>query len=316
MADDHSHHHNHSHLHDYHPASLKRTNAKPLVLALVLTATYLIAEVVGGVLSNPLALLDDAGHIATDVAALGLALFAVWLARRPASENRSFGFYRAEVLAALLNAAILLVVSVYIFWEAFARFHEPPEISTMPMLLVATGGLVINIVSAWVLSRGGAHNHSLNTRGAYLHVLGDMLGSIAAIAAAVIIMFTWWNIADPILSAGIGVLVLWSAWRLLRESVDVLLESTPRGIHPSEIKEALGSIDGVTGVHDLHIWTVSSGIHALSGHVDVVQSRPWQEILLELNEVLRRKFGITHVTLQPESASEHCDVEDGCAFES
>ena len=198
--------------------------------------------------------------MATAVAALALALFAIWLARRPATAERSFGYLRAEILAALINGASLVVISIYIFWEAFQRIGEPPEVDSGPMLAVAVAGLGANVAAAWVRSRGGGHSHDLNTRGALLHVVGDMLGSVGAILAALIMLATGWYLADPLLSAGIGLLILWSSWKLLRESVDVLLEATPARIDADQVRGAMATTDGVADVHDLHIWTVTSGL--------------------------------------------------------
>jgi cobalt-zinc-cadmium efflux system protein len=287
-----------------------------LTIALAITATFLLAEVVGGLLTNSLALLADAGHMATDVAALGLALFAIRLARRPATPEHSFGYLRAEILAALINGASLVAISLYIFWEAFQRLGTPPEVDSGPMLLVAVAGLAANAASAWVLSRGGGHEHDLNTRGALLHVIGDLLGSIGAIVAAVIMLATGWYLADPILSAGIGLLILWNSWTLLRESVDVLLEATPSSIDASEVRAAMTAVDGVDGVHDLHIWTVTSGLIALSSHVEVTGSRDWHAILLDLATLLNERFGIGHVTLQPEQINALPDAFRGCTFDT
>lgn len=278
----------------------ERASRRPLAIALAITAVFLVAEIIGGLITGSLALLADAGHMATDVAALALALFATWLAQRPATPERSFGFNRAEVLAALVNAATLIAISLYIFWEAFERVSEPPEIDSGPMLAVAIAGLGANAASAWVLTRGGGHQHDLNTRGALLHVIGDMLGSVGAIAAALIMLATGWYLADPILSAGIGVLILWSSWQLMRESVDVLMESTPAEVSPRAVRDAMTDVDGVVGVHDLHIWTVTSSLIAMSAHVEVTGERGWPDVLVELARLLRDRFGIHHVTLQPE----------------
>jgi len=283
-----------------HTESPGRASRRPLAIALAITSIFLVAEVIGGIVTGSLALLADAGHMATDVAALALALFASWLARRPATPERSFGFNRAEVLAALLNSATLIAISIYIFREAFLRLREPPEVDSGPMLAIAVAGLGANAASAWVLMRGGGHQHDLNTRGAFLHVMGDMLGSVGAIVAALIMLATGWYLADPILSAGIGVLILWSSWRLMRESVDVLMESTPAHIDPREVRTAMTDVTGVASVHDLHIWTVTSGLVAMSAHVDVTGERDWPDVLVELAAVLRERFGIHHVTLQPE----------------
>lgn len=294
----------------------ERVNRRPLAIALGITAVFLVAEVVGGLLTNSLALLADAGHMATDVAALGLSLFAVWLARRPATPDRSFGFYRAEVLAALANSATLVAISFYIFWEAFHRLDAPPEVKSGPMLAVAIAGLIANVASAWVLMRGGGHEDNLNTRGAFLHVIGDMLGSVGAIVAALVMLATGWYLADPILSAGIGVLILWNSWKLLRESVEVLLESTPADIDAGDVRQAMIEIEGVSGVHDLHVWTVTSGLVALSSHVEVAGRRPWHDTLVDLCDTLREQFGIAHVTLQPEEPHPASGDFRGCSLDS
>ena len=294
----------------------ERVNRRPLAIALVITSLFLIAEVIGGLLTNSLALLADAGHMATDVAALGLALFAIWLASRPATPERSFGFYRAEILAALVNAGSLVAISIYIFWEAFQRIGEPPEVDSGLMLGVAIAGLLANAASAWVLMRGGGHEENLNTRGAFLHVVGDMLGSVGAIAAALIMLTTGWYLADPILSAGIGLLILWSSWKLLRESVNVLLEATPATIDPPRVRAAMGEIDGVAGVHDFHVWTVTSGLIAMSSHVEVTGQRPWHDVLVETTNLLRDRYAIAHVTLQPEDPHEQDDPFRGCSLDS
>jgi cobalt-zinc-cadmium efflux system protein len=310
------------HDHDSHrPAADGRSandhdRTRRLAIALAITTAFLLVEVIGGLLTNSLALLADAGHMATDVAALALALFAIWLARRPATAERSFGYLRAEILAALVNGASLVAISIYIFWEAFQRIDEPPEVDSGPMLAVAIAGLCANVVSAWVLSRGGGLRHDLNTRGAFLHVVGDLLGSAAAIVAAIIMLTTGWYLADPLLSAGIGLLILWSSWKLLRESADVLLEATPAGIDADEVRTAMIAVDGVEGVHDLHIWTVTSGLIALSSHVDVTGARDWHAVLLDLSALLRERFGIAHVTLQPEQAGFLPETFRGCTFDT
>ncbi|MGH2562017.1 MAG: cation diffusion facilitator family transporter [Thermomicrobiales bacterium] len=295
---------------------MERTDPRPLAVALGITGVFLIVEVIGGLLTGSLALLADAGHMATDAAALALALFAIWLARRPATPARSFGFLRVEILAALVNAGSLIAISIYVFWEAFQRLDEPPEIDSGPMLVVAVAGLAANAASAWVLSRGGGRQHSLNTRGAFLHVIGDMLGSVGAIAAAVIMLATGWRLADPILSAGIGLLILWGSWRLLRESVEVLLEATPAHLDAAEIRAAMTGVDGVIDVHDLHVWTVTSGLIALSGHIEVTGQRDWSGVLLDLANLLRDRFAIAHVTLQPEAAGHLPDSFRGCSLDS
>jgi cobalt-zinc-cadmium efflux system protein len=306
-------HAHHDHTHDHRS---ERVSSRPLVIALLITAGFMIVEFIGGLLTNSLALLADAGHMLTDVAALGLSLLAIWLARRPATPERSYGFLRAEVLAALINASTLVVLSIFIFIEAFDRFGEPPEVDSTPMLVVAFLGLGANAASAWVLSRGGGHQHNLNTRGAFLHVIGDMLGSVGAIVAALVMLGTGWYLADPILSAVIGLLILRSAWRLLRESVDVLLEATPEGIDSGEVRQALSDVDGVCGVHDLHIWTVTSGLDSMSAHVQVDDTRRWNDVCVDLTNAMRDRFGIAHVTLQPESCrGQHVTIH-GCSIDT
>ena len=244
------------------PDQPRRVDRRPLAIAMAITTTFFIVELAGAYVSNSLALLGRS-TLLTDVAALGLALFAMWLATRATRPERTFGYLRAEILAALVNAVILIVLAVYIFWEAWQRFQEPPEVKSGPLLIVAVAGMVANIASAWVLSRGGGHRDNLNTRGAFLHVLGDLLGSVATITAALIIMFTGWSpLTDPV-GAHRRPRRLWRG-SLLRESVDVLLEAAPRGVVIGDVRRAMDAVPGVEGVHDLHIWTVTSGLTALS----------------------------------------------------
>jgi len=309
----------HDHAIDEHAAidrPRERVHRRPLVIALAISAIFLVVEVVGGLVTNSLALLADAGHMATDVAALALALFAAWLAGRPATPQHSFGLYRTEVLAAVVNGAGLIVIALLIFWEAARRFTAPPTVDSGPMLVVAVAGLVANAASAWVLSRGGGHEHNLNIRGAFLHVVGDLLGSVGAIVAALIMLATGWYLADPILSAGIGLLILWSSARLLRDSLDVLLEATPRHIDAEEVRAAMMGVDGVMNVHDLHIWTVTSGFVSLSAHVEVDEQQDWHAILLDLSALLRERFGIAHVTLQPEAPQHLPAAFRGCSLDT
>jgi cobalt-zinc-cadmium efflux system protein len=295
-----------------------RVDRRPLAIALAITTTFFVVELIGASISNSLALLADAAHMLTDVAALGMALFAIWLASRPSSPERTFGYLRAEILAAVVNAVSLIVLAIYIFWEAWQRFQEPPEVKSGPLLVVAVAGMLANIASAWVLSRGSGHRDNLNTRGAFLHVLGDLLGSVATIAAALIIAFTGWYAADPILSVLIGGLVVFGAWTLLRESVDVLLEAAPRGVVIADVRRAMDAVPGVAGVHDLHVWTVTSGLTALSAHVETENLAGWESCMTTLATMLRERFGIAHATLQPEpprtvSAS---DSWDRCSIDA
>ncbi len=307
------------HDHDHEAAASDRPpriDRRPLVIAMAITATFLVVEVVGAYLSNSLALLADAAHMLTDVAAIGLALFAMWLVSRPTSPERTFGHLRAEILAALVNAVTLIVMAVYIFWEAWQRLQDPPEVQSGTLLVVAVAGLLANIVAAWVLSRGGGHKHNLNTRGAFLHVLGDLLGSVATIVAALVIAFTGWYAADPILSVVIGGLVVFGAWSLLRESVDVLLEAAPRGIVVADVRRAMDAVPGVEGVHDLHVWTVTSGLTALSAHVETTDISNWEHCMTSLARMLREQFGIAHVTLQPEAPHPAGERWDRCSIDA
>lgn len=272
-------------------------------LALVLTALFFVAELVGGWLANSLALLADAGHMFTDVAALGLSLFVAWFSRQPATPEKTYGYLRWEVLAAFINGAALLLVSAGIVWEAVSRLRAPEPVAVGPMLGIAIGGLVVNAVCAWLLHT--LHDHSLNVRGAYLHVLGDLLGSVGTVIAALLIRWTGWLVADPIVSLLVTLLIIRSAWRLVRESVDVLLESTPAHISLGAVRARLEALPGVSSVHDLHVWTVTSGTIAMSAHAIVPDAGHHQRILQETQEAMRA-FGIGHVTVQIER-EELCD---------
>lgn len=270
---------------------------KRLTIALVLTGVFFVAEVVGGIISNSLALLADAGHMFTDVAALGLSLFVAWFSRQPATPEKTYGYLRWEVLAAFINGAALLVVSAGIIWEAVNRLRDPQDIASTTMLVIALGGLAVNIICAWILH--SAHSHSINARGAYLHVLGDLLGSIGTVAAALIIRQTGWLPVDPIASVIVTLLVVRSAWRLVRESIDVLLESTPSHISLGAVRARMEQLEGVESVHDLHVWTVTSGVVAMSAHAIVPDTGQHQRVLEETQRLMG-EFGVGHVTLQIE----------------
>jgi cobalt-zinc-cadmium efflux system protein len=293
------HHHHHGHDHGHAHAHDDGGNARRLVVVLVLTAVYMLAEAIGGWLSHSLALIADAGHMLSDVAALGLSLFAVWISRRPPTPARSYGYQRTEILAALANAATLIAISVWVCIEAYRRLHEPPEVHGRMVMVIAAGGFLINLAGMWVLSGGRASN--LNIRGAWLHVATDALGTIGTVAAGAAVAFLGWMWADPAASVIIAALVCWSAWALLVESLDVLMEGTPSGIDPGKVRDTLVMVDGVQAVHDLHIWSITSGRVSLSAHIDVDGSRPDRDVLPELCAKLSEHFGITHVTLQLES---------------
>ena len=301
----HPHHHAHGHVHGdgsghghlHLDASGDPRQQQRLRLALILTAIFLVAEVVGGILANSLALLADAGHMLADVAALGLSLFVAWFSRQPANPEKTYGYLRWEILAAFLNGATLLLVSGGILWEAVVRLRSPEPIATGLMLAVAVGGLAVNAACAWVLHP--VHQHSLNARGAYLHVLGDLLGSLGTVGAGLVIRFTGWLPADPIASLLVTLLVVRSSWRLVRESVDVLLESTPAHISLGAVRGRLEQITGVSSVHDLHVWTVTSGVLAMSAHAVVPAGDDHQRVLRDAVSAMEG-FGIGHCTFQIE----------------
>ena len=302
-AHGHGHGHGHAHGHGHRgPATLDGGGAsvevqRRLRWALGLTLLFLGVEVAGGIAANSLALLADAGHMFTDAAALGFALFVGWFARRPASPAQTYGALRWEILAALANGVALLGVSVAIVVEAIGRLRAPEPVASGVMLAVAMAGLLSNAACAWLLHP--AHAHSLNARGAYLHVLGDLLGSVGAVAAALIVRATGATIADPVVSMVVTVLVMRSAWTLVRESLDILLEASPAHISLGEVRARLGSIPGVAMVHDLHVWTVTSGVVAMSAHAVVPQVADHQRVLREALAAMRA-VGIGHCTVQLE----------------
>lgn len=258
----------------------------------------MIAEVVGGLLSNSLALLADAGHMLSDVAALGLSLAAIWLAERPPTAKRTFGYYRTEILAALVNGAALLAVSLFIFIEAYRRLWEPPQVVGTLMIGIAVGGLLVNLASLRILHAG--HHENLNVRGAWLHVLSDTLGSVGAIIAGSLIWAFDWHWIDPAASVLIGLLIIYSAWRLVVEAVSVLMESAPRGIDVDRVREAMLDTPGVQSIHDLHVWTITSGLDSLSAHVVADEGQDSADVISRLQKLLDERFGIAHVTVQVE----------------
>ena len=276
--------------------------SRRLFAVLLLTATFMVVEAVGGWLSGSLALLADAGHMLTDVGAIGLSLVTAVIGARPADEHRTYGYRRWEILAALVNGAALFGIAAWIVVEAVHRIGAPSPVRAGLMLGIASAGLVVNLVALSILHAG--HQHNLNTRGAYLHILGDLLGSAAAIAAGVIILLTGWTLADPILSIGVALLILVGAWRLVRESTDVLLESVPRGVSMAEVQSRMLAVPGVSAVHDLHVWTVTSGLVAMSGHAVVPDLAAHPAALGGIRAQLA-ELGIGHVTIQLE-------VDEGC----
>jgi cobalt-zinc-cadmium efflux system protein len=290
------------HGHD-HTADVREGNRRALAAVLALTASFTVVEIIGGILTGSLALLADAGHMLSDNLSLGVALFAAWLARRPATPERSFGYRRAEILAALANGVTLVAISIWVFAEAYARLSEPTEVLGGPMLIVATLGLLVNAAGAAILYRSGGE--SLNVEGALRHVLADALGSVGAMAAAAVIILTGWRYADPLISVAIALLILGSSWTLLRDSTNILLEATPRGLDAGEVGRRMAAAEGIGEVHDLHIWTITSGFPALSAHVLVGSREDCHARRRELEELLAHEYGISHTTLQVDHVGDH-----------
>ena len=298
-----------SHRHDDHSAhDLRGASRRSLIIALVLISVYMIAEVVGGILSGSLALLADAGHMLTDAAAIGMALGAMWLAGKEASVRRTFGYHRTEVLAALINAGALWVIAGWILLEAYHRFTvEGTEgIDGLTVLLVGTGGLLINLAAAWILHRSS--EHSINVEGALQHVIADLLGSVGVIISAILIMTLGWTIADPILSVVIALLIVYNTRRLLYTIVNVLLEGTPEHIDVYKLCSDIEDVEGVTLIHDVHVWTLTSQLEAFTAHILVDPS--WQgdpaRMLERIKDIVHKEFGINHVTIQLERSASSC----------
>jgi len=311
------------HLHDHATAGhapgvaasdRRQSDRRRLTFTLALASSYMLAEVVGGWLSGSLALLADAGHMLSDVAALSLALFALWVAQRPATERRTFGHTRAEILAALAQGAGLVVVAVLVVVEAAERLLSPLPVQAPLMLAIAAGGLVVNLAGLFVLQ--GGRGHSMNVRGAWLHVLSDAFGSAGAIAAGAAIWLFGWSWADPVASLLIAVLIVFSAWHLMRDAIDVLMETAPSHIDVEEIRQALSREPGVEEVHDLHVWSIGSGEISLSAHAVTRRGIPSVEILQRLHGVLLDRFGIGHSTIQiePPGFTAPGTEGDGCAI--
>ncbi len=282
-------------------------NSKMLAIALGLTTTFLIAELIGSFVFNSLALLSDATHMFTDSAALAIALAAVKIGQRPADDARTFGYRRFEILAATFNALLLFAVAGYILWEGIARFMKPTEIQSTGMLVVASAGLIINIIAMKLLSAG--KDQSLNIKGAYLEVWADMLGSIGVIFGALVIIFTGWQWVDPLVAIGIGLWVLPRTWILLKSTTQILLEGVPRGIDLAELRAAISATPGVAGVHDLHVWSMTSDEHSLSAHVELGVGADFEAVRSTVATMLHDRYEIEHATIQVER--EACDDAAG-----
>ena len=279
--------------------------------ALIITSAFLVAEFIGALYTNSLALLADSGHMLTDVAALSLSLAASWFSTRRATPQKTYGFHRVEILAALLNGVILVLIALYIFYEAYGRLANPPEVQAGWMLVVASVGLVANLVSAWLLF--GEHRKSLNVRGAMFHVVSDAIGSAGAIVASLAILLGGYYVADPAISVVVGILILSSSWVLIRDAVDILLEGTPSHVNIVALQNDLKGVHGVESVHDLHVWTLTSGVLAMSCHVVMSDERLSRNLVLaEVNELARERFRIDHTTVQIEESGAQESGMDSC----
>ena len=293
----------HGHHHGHHHSAAGR-NKRPLAIILVLTTIYMLAEVVGGLLTNSLALLADAGHMLTDVGGLGLAFLAISFAERPATAERTYGYYRVEILAALANAVVLVGISLYVLFEAYQRFLTPPEVQSAGVLVIALVGLAVNVFGVVILRDGS--KESLNLKGAYFEVVSDMLASIGVIVAALIMITTHWYYADPLISAAIGLFIFPRTWALLKDAVGVLLEGTPSDVNIAHVRAALSEIDGVAEIHDLHIWSITSGMNALSVHAVLSDGAGHDEVLKQIHDTCLSRFEIVHVTAQVEREEFAC----------
>ena len=294
------------HDHHHHPSSVASATGKHahrLGWALALTLTYMAAEVIGGIFTGSLALLADAAHMLTDAAGLGLALLAIHFAAKPATPQKTYGYLRAEILSALANSSVLLVVTGFILYEAYQRFMHPPEVAGIPMIIVAAIGLGVNLISMRILAAGSSE--SLNVKGAYFEVLSDMLGSLGVIIAAAVILWTGWTPADPLIAAAIGLFIIPRTWRLLSETIHILLEGVPADIDLTKVESALLDIGNVSAIHDLHVWTITSGINALSVHLRVARDTDQSVVLEMARKMLKEAFRIEHITIQIE-------IDDSC----
>jgi cobalt-zinc-cadmium efflux system protein len=307
----HVHHHSHDHTHSHHHSHDhgRNSNKKGLTIALVITAGIMFLEFFGGLFTNSLALLSDSGHMLSDVSALALSLLAMWFAMRPPSPRKTYGYYRFEILAALFNGVALFVIAGVISWEAYLRIIDPPKVASGSMIFISAIGLAANLLSAWVLMRNSDVKENINVSSAYLHVIGDALGSVGAIIAGILMQIFAWYIADPIISIIVAILILKSAWGVVSHSFHILMEGTPITIDKKKVEEILLSIPEVENVHDLHIWTITSGFDTLSCHLLIKEGSKSQHILQEAIKKIKDQFHIQHTTIQIETIDfQH----DGC----
>ena len=287
-----------------HEISAAGRNKKSLLIVFCLTFFYLIVEVIGGFWTGSLALLADAGHMLTDVAGVGLALLAIWFAEKPASPEKTYGYYRVEILAALTNAVVLIFISLYILYEAYERFKNPPEVQSGALIGVAMVGLAVNIFGVYILRSGS--KESLNMKAAYFEALSDMLTSVGVIIAGVIMLTTGWYYADPLISAGIGLFILPRTWALLKDTIAVLLEGTPSDVNIADLRDKLSKIEGVAEIHDLHVWSLTSGVNALSVHAVLASDATHDDVLQRVHDSCTGEFKIAHVTAQTEREGFAC----------
>lgn len=306
--EEHDQEHGHAHTHGRVPAAAG--GRKGLLIALTITLFMMIAEIIGGILSNSLALLSDAGHMFTDTLALALSFIAMKFAELPATERRTYGFYRLEILAALANGAILILISLYIIYEAYLRILHPEPVRSGLMLIVAIIGLIVNILGALFLVKH--HETNLNIRGAFLHIIGDAVSSVGVIVGGIVIAYTGWNLIDPILSVLIALGIIAGAVGLVTESVNILLESVPAHLNMATIAAAIGEVRGVREAYHIHVWTITSGVHALSAHVVVDDQRvsDSRSVLDAIRKLLAERFKILHSTIQFEC--QRCNDNDAC----
>lgn len=293
------HHHHHSH------DNGREGNKKGLTIALLITTGIMLLEFFGGLITNSLALLSDSGHMLNDASSLALSLVAIWFAVKPASPNKTYGFYRFEILAALFNGVTLFVIAGFIVWEAILRFYNPTTVASGSMMLIASIGLFANFLSAWALMRKGDVKNNVNLRSAYLHVIGDALGSVGAIVAGLIMWLFGWYVADPIISVLVALLILKGASGVIKHTVHILMEGTPITIDLNEVKKVLESIEGVMNVHDFHIWTITSGMDSLSCHILIEDHQDSQKVLQEAIHLIEEHFKIQHTTIQIETSQIH-----------
>jgi len=306
---EHHHEHHHGHIHGHHHGhhhghihGHREGNKKGLLYALLITAGIMLLEFAGGLLTGSLALLSDSGHMLSDVAALALSLFAIYVSARPASPSKSYGFHRFEILAALFNGLALAVIAGFIIWEAIRRIPAPPEVDSGTMMLIASVGLLANLASAWALMRKGDVKRNVNLRSAFYHVISDVIGSVGAIAAGFLMYAFGWRLADPVISLVVSFLILRGAWELIRRTTHILMEGTPEGIDHERLKDALQSIEGVADVHELHVWTITSGFDSLSCHLRILDGHDSQQILQRAIRILEDEFRIRHAAIQVEAS--------------